>query len=233
MEDQLSPLSWGFCYNEEDIKHTLLFTTLELENTLISAKEEITKRDMELLQIKDVLSKTMKERDEARRRCQTLMLEKFVLEQQLKRNEHQGQVQHETASLSGVSNSDDESSMSLVSTPGSDSLPESSPLPQKALKLATNRQLPEKGRLLQAVKDAGPLLQNLLLAGPLPQWQHPPPQLTSIEIPPVAIPSPKQQFVKQEALNDVNGCLSKKRSPENYEDLESSPNSKYHRDDLH
>ncbi|KAH7289287.1 hypothetical protein KP509_31G068500 [Ceratopteris richardii] len=37
--------------------------------------------------------------------------------------------------------------------------------------------LPEKGKLLQAVMQAGPLLHNLLLAGPLPQWKYPPPQL--------------------------------------------------------
>ncbi|KAF7833136.1 formin-like protein 2 [Senna tora] len=30
---------------------------------------------------------------------------------------------------------------------------------------------------------AGPLLQTLLLAGPLPQWRHPPPPLDSFEIP--------------------------------------------------
>ncbi|KAL4290701.1 hypothetical protein GQ457_14G022290 [Hibiscus cannabinus] len=233
MEDQLSPLSWGFYYNEEgmeDLKHTLLFTTLELENTLISAKDEITKRDLELLHLKDVLSKTMTERDEARRRCQKLMLEKFVLEQQL---QHKEQQKQETASLSGVSSSDDESNISLVSSPDSDSLPPPSYLSQEALKLTANRPLPEKGRLLQAVKDAGPLLQNILLAGPLPQWRHPPPQLASIDIPPVAISSPKQQLVKQESFNNFSACLSKKRGPEKDEDFESSPNFKYHKVDLH
>ncbi|KAE8670661.1 hypothetical protein F3Y22_tig00112114pilonHSYRG00115 [Hibiscus syriacus] len=123
------------------------------------------------------------------------------------------QAQHETASFSGVSSSDDESNISLVSTPDSDSLPESS-LPQEALKLAANRPLPEKGKLLLAVKDCRSPPAEPSLAGPLPQWQHPPPQLASIEIPPVSISSPKQQFVKQESFNDVNGCLSKKRSPE-------------------
>ncbi|KAE8711988.1 lysine-specific histone demethylase 1-like protein 3-like [Hibiscus syriacus] len=225
MEDQ-----WGFCPNEEgmeDLKHTLLFTTMELENTLISAKEEVTKRDLELIHLKDVLSKTMRERDDARRRCRNLVLEKFVLLEQ--QSQHK-QVQHETASLSGVSSSDDESNLSLVSSPDSDLLPQSS---AAALKLAANRPLPEQGRLLQAVKDAGPLLQNILLAGPLPQWQHPPPQLAVIEIPPVAISSPKQQLLKQESFNNVNVCLGKKRGIENYEDFESSPNTKYHKVALH
>lgn len=42
-------------------------------------------------------------------------------------------------------------------------------------RIAMKKQLPEKGKLLQAVVDAGPLLQTLLVAGPLPQWRNPPP----------------------------------------------------------
>ncbi|KAJ0734624.1 hypothetical protein HanPI659440_Chr11g0422241 [Helianthus annuus] len=44
--------------------------------------------------------------------------------------------------------------------------------------------LPQKGSFLQAVVDAGPLLQNLLLAGPLPRWRNPPP-LKSFHISPM------------------------------------------------
>jgi hypothetical protein len=44
--------------------------------------------------------------------------------------------------------------------------------------LAAKRPLPEKGQLMQAVMDAGPLLQNLLVTGPLPKWRNPPPALT-------------------------------------------------------
>ncbi|XWS66233.1 hypothetical protein CRYUN_Cryun05aG0182000 [Craigia yunnanensis] len=262
MEDQCSPLSWGYCYQEEgmeELKHTLLFTTLELETTVISAKEEITRREFELIHLKDVLSRTMKERDEAQGRCQKLMLEKFLLQRQLQQKEQQQQQvqqhQQETASLSGVSSSEDESkpgdsnkhisssdsNRSIISSPGLDSIPPPvhlplqplSPLPQEALKLAANRPLPEKGKLLQAVKDAGPLLKNLLLAGPLPQWQHPPPQLTSIDIPPVAISSPTQLLMPLDSFNNLNGCLSKKRAPENYEDSDSSPNTKYQKVVLH
>ncbi|XP_021295898.1 uncharacterized protein LOC110425334 [Herrania umbratica] len=259
MEDQCSPLSWAYCYQEEgmeELKHTLLYTTLELETTLISAKEEITRREFELIHLKDVLSRTIKERDEVQARCQKLMLEKFMLQQQLQQKEQpQQQHQQETASLSGVSSSEDESkpghpnknisssdsNRSIISSPGSDSIPHpvhppsqpQSPLPQEALKLAANKPLPEKGKLLQAVKDAGPLLQNLLLAGPLPQWQHPPPQLTSIDIPPVAISSPTQHLIHQDSFNNLNGCLSKKRGAENYEGSESSPNTKYQKVVLH
>ncbi|WVZ95890.1 hypothetical protein U9M48_041598 [Paspalum notatum var. saurae] len=40
--------------------------------------------------------------------------------------------------------------------------------------LASKRPLPHKGRLLAAVMEAGPLLQNLLVAGQLPRWRNPP-----------------------------------------------------------
>lgn len=40
-------------------------------------------------------------------------------------------------------------------------------------KLVCGKPLPQKGRLLQSVTEAGPLLQTLLVA-PAPQWQNPP-----------------------------------------------------------
>ena len=40
--------------------------------------------------------------------------------------------------------------------------------------LASKRPLPHKGRLLASVMEAGPLLQNLLVAGQLPRWRNPP-----------------------------------------------------------
>lgn len=42
--------------------------------------------------------------------------------------------------------------------------------------VSEGKALPEKGRLLQAVVEAGPLLHTLLLA-PIPQWKNPPPPL--------------------------------------------------------
>ncbi|KAE8713886.1 Detected protein of unknown function [Hibiscus syriacus] len=220
MADQCTSLTFSYFYQHqgmEELKQTLMFTTVELETTLMSAKQEITRREFELVHLKDVLLRTLKQRDEAQAQCRKLMMEKFVLHQQLQ------QQQLDTASPFGVSREEDETKPAdlsageptIVSSPGSDSISAPvtvpSPLTEHALKLAVNRPLPAKGKLLQAVKDAGPLLQNLLLAGPLPQWQHPPPQLTSIDIPPVAISSNKL----------------KKRGPENYGDDDSSPKTKY------
>uniref|UniRef100_A0A3Q7IRA1 Uncharacterized protein n=1 Tax=Solanum lycopersicum TaxID=4081 RepID=A0A3Q7IRA1_SOLLC len=68
MEDQCSPLSWPYNYyleeGIEELKHSLVYTTLELENTVISAHEELARKDEEILQLKDLLTRVMKERDE-------------------------------------------------------------------------------------------------------------------------------------------------------------------------
>lgn len=48
-------------------------------------------------------------------------------------------------------------------------------------KLAGGKPLPQKGRLLQTVTKAGPLLHTLLVA-PLPQWKNPPPPSTSSDL---------------------------------------------------
>jgi hypothetical protein len=164
----------------EDLKHSLLYTTLELEATIVSAKEEITKKECELIQANDLLSKVIKERDEARAKCQKLMLEKqeFQIENKSgSENEH---------SAPNTSSDCEENSSTTLPTQF-----------QAVLELAEKKPLPEKGKFLKAVVEAGPLLQTLLLAGPLPQWQHPPPQLKSIEIPPVSISSPNSSSLSK------------------------------------
>ncbi|GKU91650.1 hypothetical protein SLEP1_g5492 [Rubroshorea leprosula] len=249
MEDQCYPLTRGFCFQDEgmdELRQTLLYTTLELETTLISAKEEIARREFELIHLKDVLSRTIKERDEAQTRCQKLTLEKLILQQQLEMIQQQKVVQEhhhqEVIALSGISSGSEDESNPVDSNKqisSSDSkkgiipspqLKSEAPLLEEALKLAANRPLPEKGKLLQAVKEAGPLLQTLFLAGPLPQWQHPPPQLHSIEIPPVAkaISSPTPPLlIHQDSFNSLNACISKKRGLELCEGSDSSPITKY------
>ncbi|XAR60537.1 hypothetical protein NMG60_11033954 [Bertholletia excelsa] len=52
--------------------------------------------------------------------------------------------------------------------------------------IVKGRALPQKGKLMQAVLEAGPLLQTLLVAGSLPRWRNPPP-LQTFNIPPVLI----------------------------------------------
>ncbi|KAE8722779.1 shugoshin-1-like [Hibiscus syriacus] len=184
---------------------------MELEQTRLLVQEELRKRDDQLVELKGLLSKAMKERDEAQEKCQRLFLENLLL--------HQQQVA--AAPLSGVSSIEDEPRRgidsnngfsssdceeSIVSSPLVDTIQQLQlPPPQAAIELVPKKPLPEKGKLLQAVMKAGPLLQTLLLAGPLPQWRHPPPPLESFEIPPVTIPSPPQSL-HQDSLIRTKGC---------------------------
>lgn len=52
--------------------------------------------------------------------------------------------------------------------------------------LVKGKILPQKGKLMEAVMESGPLLKTLLVAGPLPRWRNPPP-LQHFKIPPVSI----------------------------------------------
>ncbi|KAJ6690506.1 hypothetical protein OIU85_006736 [Salix viminalis] len=248
MEDHYSPLNCSRFYQDEgidELRHYLLYTT-ELETAIVSAKEEITRREFEIFHLKDLISRAIKERNEAQIQCQELVLDKLALQQELLQkqqdNQQQKEFQHlkqESASLTRTCSSEDESkasdSINHSSSPDSskvnvpsqitDPKPQEtlqSSLPEVILKLAADKVLPEKGKLLKAVKEAGPLLQTLLLAGPLPQWQHPPPQLDSIEIPPVTISSPTARLIHQDSFNSFNSCLSRKRELELCEGPDSS-----------
>lgn len=230
----------------EDLRHSLLCTTVELEQTRAAAQEELRKRDEQLLHLKDLLNNAVREKDEAQDKCQRLFLEKLLLQQQQQQQNH-------TAPLSGISSIEDEPRRgidsnnggfsssdceeSIVSSPVIDPIQPLPPSLQNPIgELVPEKPLPEKGKLLQAVMKAGPLLQTLLLAGPLPQWRHPPPPLESFEIPPVTIPSPPlplptPQLIHQDSLISVKGCNRKRVLCEGSD----SPNSetKYQRVVLH
>lgn len=210
----------------EELRQALLYTTLELQTTIASAKEEITRRELEMVQIKDLLTRTMKERDEAQSRCKELQLEKLVLQQQSSRKEQPKLAAAPSPLKTSCSNDEGMLVSSGVSTSSlSPSPPPVPPVPTVTSELAVQKPLPLKGKLLQAVMEAGPLLQTLLLAGPLPRWEHPPPTLDSTEIPPVAIPSPSSSA-------KFNGGFGNKRSSECSETSES-PKNKHQKLILH
>ncbi|GMH07891.1 hypothetical protein Nepgr_009731 [Nepenthes gracilis] len=235
--EQCSPFGW-FYYNEEEgvseLKQFVLQTRMELEATILSAQEEISRKEEEVVHHRDLLISIIKERDEAQSKCQKLLMENLTLQHQL-----QQRRQQRAADFSRITSSEDKNRVgdsntsfsssdteeSIISAPGNTEpinhtqkpFPSQLP-PQITLNLAKGRPLPEKGKLLKAVMEAGPLLQTLLLAGPLPQWQHPPPRLDSIDIPPVIIPS-----------SSVDGCLGTKRGIDNFEGYVSSSCCKYQR----
>ncbi|KAF5204277.1 Enabled-like protein [Thalictrum thalictroides] len=239
----------------DELRYSLLYTTVELETTRQDAQEEIKRKEDQVIHLKDLLNRTMKERDEAQE-CQRLLMEKLFLLQQQPSSQLTTTLsgisgfEDETRrgdSISGISSSDCEES--IVSSPMVDPTlpPPLQAQPSTALtptlrQLASEKQLPENGKFLQAVMNAGPLLQTLLLAGPLPQWRYPPPQINSIEIPPVAIPSAARpsHLLRQDsstftASSDNNNgcCLSQKRPLIVFEGSDSSNNTKYQRIALH
>ncbi|XP_042031799.1 uncharacterized protein LOC121778502 [Salvia splendens] len=206
MEEQCSPLTWAYYFEEEgvaDLKQSLFYSTLEVEAAVVAAAhEEISRKDEEIVQLKELLANIMQERDEFVTKYQRLSLEMSSQLQPIS---------------SGTTSNDDE-----TNTNNSQSLSYSdSPPPADAGdRLPVSKPLPENGKFLQAVMEAGPLLQTLLLAGPLPQWQHPPPQLSSGDIPPVTVSSPRTKML-------ISPTAGNKRSMLNTADF--SPTSKYQR----
>lgn len=240
----------------EELKQTLMYTTLELEQTRAAVQDELRKRDDQLLSLKELLNKAMRERDEAQEKCQRLVLEKLVFQQQKQQQQQTGPVSGISSiedeprrgidSNNGLSSSDCEES--IVSSPVIDHIHLPQPPPPLASMtepmielIATDKPLPEKGKLLQAVMKAGPLLQTLLLAGPLPQWRHPPPPLESFEIPPVTIPSPpppqlhhhQDSFVNTNTATTNCGRVSRKRVFCDGSDSSPAAETKYQRIVLH
>ncbi|KDP44187.1 hypothetical protein JCGZ_05654 [Jatropha curcas] len=78
--------------------------------------------------------------------------------------------------------------------------------------LVNGKNLPQKGKLLQAVTEAGPLLQNLIVAGPLPRWRNPPP-LQTFRIPPVSIKG------CEKAVANANSAAQKPLNSISYPDM--------------
>uniref|UniRef100_A0ACD5W5B4 Uncharacterized protein n=1 Tax=Avena sativa TaxID=4498 RepID=A0ACD5W5B4_AVESA len=174
----------------EELKQSLLTATVELE----ASKEELRRRDQTIAKLADLVRQVAKERDEALDRAQQLAL---LVKQQAAAAAHAHTSPPAQAAL--VTSSVTDSDCSLVSSPvdpffdpvtSSDRRrcgklspppPPAKPPQQKCGAdavldmLAGKRPLPPRGRFLQSVMEAGPLLQNLLVAGPLPRWRNPPP----------------------------------------------------------
>ncbi|XP_065006172.1 uncharacterized protein LOC135637531 [Musa acuminata AAA Group] len=169
----------------EELKQALLRTTLELESTRATAKEELRRMESRALHFSRLLEAATRERDEARHALLLLLLH----------HTDRGQPFQEPKPNLGPNLALDEGTdvaeAAAVATAAAEDVDERSNRASSAVAevelAAVRRALPEKGRLVEAVMGAGPLLQTLLLAGPLPQWRHPPPDLRSSEIPPVAI----------------------------------------------
>ncbi|XP_019199516.1 PREDICTED: WASH complex subunit CCDC53 homolog [Ipomoea nil] len=242
-------LNWAFlCQGKsmDELRQWLLMTTLELEKTRVKAQEELEMRENHILQLKDMLSRAIKEKNDAEEKCHRLLFERLLLQQP----PPPPPAAAAAAPMSGVSCVEDEPRRGVVenhsnngfSSSDSDESIVSSPAPApQDLPIVIDKPLPEKGKFLQAVMKAGPLLQTLLLAGPLPQWRHPPPPMDTYQIPapPVAIPSPpppptnslppQDSLLSISAYNSISNCGRINRKRGFFDDSDSSMEAKYQR----
>ncbi|KAJ4814747.1 enabled-like protein (DUF1635) [Rhynchospora pubera] len=183
-----------YSQNTEELKQKLLQTTLELETLRTTAKEEMRKKEENVNKLIQLVKLTTKERDEAKEQVNALL--SFLQSKK---------TQQPAAVNSGLTESDSLSDAQTsishrphVSSPvesfyhaDSSNITTAAPIPTATVtatkfdygsviidELAKKRPLPENGKLLHAVMNAGPLLQTLMVAGPLPMWRNPPPVQT-------------------------------------------------------
>ncbi|POO02429.1 hypothetical protein TorRG33x02_014130 [Trema orientale] len=189
---------WSDHESVDDLKHKLLLANLELESAKNVAKQERDKTRKTVTHFLYLLNvalrekeEAQKQRDEAINQLQTL-LDKISSFQP---HVHSQQLPTPKGSVNNVSNTSHShfhaSSPTTCSLPyltSTDSSNSGLPNQQQCVSmrddgdgasfvydsLIRGKPLPEKGRLVQAVLEAGPLLHTLLLA-PLPQWNNPPP----------------------------------------------------------
>lgn len=84
--------------------------------------------------------------------------------------------------------------------------------------LSQGKSLPQRGKFLKAVLDSGPLLQNLLVAGPLPRWRNPP-QLQTFHIPPVSVSIKNSSPPPPDAAAAANASDINNINPRNFTNL--------------
>lgn len=148
-----------FDHYQDQWKLAQFHSILELETRIACVHKEIARKSDEMLHYKRLLTKTTNARDNFQFKCR-------VLSEDLIR-------QHKTKKI--------EDGASIVRTRQT-SYTEDNFIIKLDNALLTKR-LPEKGKFLQAVMDAGPLLQNLLFVGQLPRWRNAPPKRNAIKIP--------------------------------------------------
>ncbi|XP_010253313.1 PREDICTED: uncharacterized protein LOC104594632 [Nelumbo nucifera] len=256
---------WNYQESIDDLKHKLLYTTIELESTRMNAQEVLRKNEESVQQLLQLLKVACQERDEAKDQLRRL-LNKVMMPSSptgicpvlpmlqpesphVQPNKANSSIT-ESDSLSesynhhsygsspaesffdAVSSSDlsnmnmaDSSNMGLQNHPFAQESNVSNPMgivtsgngvnslatmssgspkiDQASIvieNLVKGKQLPQKGKLLQAVMEAGPLLQTLLVAGPLPRWRNPPP-LHPLQIPPVSIKGCDPETINQKPVS--------------------------------
>ncbi|XP_062185580.1 uncharacterized protein LOC133889132 [Phragmites australis] len=146
-----------------ELRRALVRALAELESARAAHQAELRRMESEAARLAALVASAAAERDELRRQCHSLLL---LLN-------HQAQAPTPPPSLhAGVLLGGGGAATAVLDEHAPDAV---ACADNTELEMALARRLPEKGRLVEAVVSAGPLLQTLLLAGPLPRWRHPPP----------------------------------------------------------
>lgn len=196
----------------EQLGHKLLLTSLELERLKAEANEK-SRKNKELIHL---LKFAIIERDEAKDQLQNLLSNKamsvttiaekdfpaiphFLGNSPLVKPGNVNSSVTELKSLSETHNCHSHGSSSV------DSLSVAVKFDRYSLvidNLSRGKSFPQQGKFLQAVLEAGPLLQTLFVSGPLPRWQNPP-QLQPFEIPTASNKGHDTEIFAQRPLENV------------------------------
>lgn len=249
---------WGYQETLEDLKNKLWTTICELEEVKLNAREEIRKKEDNINQLIQLLKAANQERDEAKNQLQIVLnklaqsnsvelyssapffqpespqLRQALGSSSITESENLTDVHNNHShvssptvvdSLVDASIPSDLSIMMNVSAPPTDTQDE---VMKVLFDQFAKKPLPEKGRLLKAVIDAGPILDTLFVAGSLPRWRNPPP-LKPLLVPPLSIRSDaalntsnllhncstgaQETTLTSMAYHVVNGALCKAKRP--------------------
>ncbi|EPS62191.1 hypothetical protein M569_12606, partial [Genlisea aurea] len=185
---------WGFEENDgaDQLGQKLLQATLELEKLRTEAMEEKNSNREYVKQLVALLKAALRERDEARDQLQKYLgdnpekkpANSSVTESNsLSDNYNRSPPPVEESFFDGVEFPDVDFDSDFVCPLAPAKVDRESLIIDS---IARRRVLPERGQLLEAVLRSGPMLQTLLMAGPLPQWRNPP-QIKPFQIPPVTV----------------------------------------------
>ncbi|XP_074303569.1 uncharacterized protein LOC141638017 [Silene latifolia] len=197
--------AWTFHESVEELKHKLEYVTYELEMTRKITNEEIMKNNENIKKLVQLLRITCMERDEAKSKLKKLQqilafnnnnkplnVDQIIIPTTPFSPDTPLSTSHPSLAKSNSSSFEIED----CGTPSSNSIyfggaatrgmMTCAPLETKVAEeptliiegLAKGRPRPHQGKLLQAVLEAGPLLQTLMVAGSLPQWRNPPGMLS-------------------------------------------------------
>ncbi|XBI69366.1 hypothetical protein VPH35_048440 [Triticum aestivum] len=166
----------------EEVRRRLAAATAELE----AAKEEVRRKEQSIAALVELVRRTAEERDQLQQHLDQLRQHLLLAattssscDSGASEHSHRHRYQERAVDRSTAIAIDIRSAPVAIDDNRTAAVLE---------QLAAKRPLPQRGQLLQAVMEAGPLLENLLVAGPVPQWRNPPP-VQPIPSPVISAPS--------------------------------------------